>query len=228
MVSASRSWTDQKQPHEHSRSALRLREAWDSRVEEGSLGKGNWRNHFKLSQGPASSFEGISPHFPMSTNSPKVGINQSCAHVEGEHANTHTTLLEHSAGALEYEIPETTLAPLTIKLCKEATRWDDELLWLSLGLTEEAFPAGKSLHKQPDGLKENVAFYINSRGSLGLCIREQHGSKRIDLEQEGILLRTQHPDFVHSRACALGWSLGLKAPEGQVLLKYTCLFSVIW
>lgn len=48
----------------------------------------------------------------MSTNSPKI-----CVHVEGEH-----TLLEHSAGALEYDTPKTTVAPLTIKLCNEATK----------------------------------------------------------------------------------------------------------
>lgn len=49
-------------------------------------GKGKLEKSFSMISG--CSFEGISPHFPMSTNSPKVGISQTFVHVEGEHTHT--------------------------------------------------------------------------------------------------------------------------------------------
>lgn len=57
--------------------------------------------------------------------------------------------------------------------------------------------------------------------------------EELNCSKNGMLLRTKHPDFMHSWGfcfkLALVWSIGLKAHEGQgVLLKYTFLFSVIW
>lgn len=59
-------------------------------------------------------------------------------------------------------------------------------------------------------------------------------SSRIQEEQicskKGMLLRTQHPDFMHSQGfyfkLALVWSLGLKAHEGQVCYSYHIPFSL--